>query len=220
MRLIGLLSYFDESPELLSECISRLRSVGIDHLVACDGAYDFYPAADPTSSQECTKAILYSCAGIGLTRLDKSGWSGNEVEKRNFMLEVALEVARDGDWLLVSDSDHMWESKGNFKDRLRTTESDVAEVWLADCDLDCDAPNWYPARLLYRAVPGMRYDSAHWRIRFPDGAVSTTLFAPQQRHTAKTLELGELLRVRHTVYHQPPERRERQAVYYDRRVES
>jgi hypothetical protein len=94
----------------------------------------------------------------------------------------------------------------------------VAEVAFADATLDQPKPHWYEATLLYRADPGMRYVGAHWRVVYPDGAVSTTLRTPQEKHTARTLDLRSSFRVRHVVF--DPElagRRGRQTIYYEGR---
>ena len=221
MKIIACLSYFDEDPDLLTECIGRLKEVGVDHLVAVDGPYDLYPAERQVSPFETVRAILDACGSQGpdVTLRGKSGWEGNEVEKRNYMLEVALSIAEEGDWLLVVDADHMWEliepESGSLKERLGVTSLDVAEVGFADW-LGSD-PNWYEARLLNRAVPGMHYVGAHWRLRFPDGKDSAVLRNGAKAGDKETLDLRSFARVRHLVYQLSPERRERQAKYYQER---
>jgi hypothetical protein len=222
MRLIATLSFFDEEPELLRECISRLRTIGVDVLVAVDGPYDLYPSEKQGSSFETVKAILDEAdTSLGLILRNKASWVGNEVEKRNYMLEIALSIAKEGDWLLVVDSDHMWEmvepKTRSLKDWLQATAYDVAQVGIAECALDAEQEYWYEARLLLRAKPGMRYDGSHWRVRFTDGFAVATLKAGDQASDKYVRDLTDVARVRHVVYEQPPERRERQTTYYEGR---
>lgn len=227
LKLIATLSYFNEEPKLLTECVRRLTDVGVDLLVAVDGPYDLYPTDKTSSDFETAKAIIDACGGSDqpdLIMRNKSGWSGNEVEKRNYMLSIALAVAQEGDWLLVVDSDHMWEmiepANGSLKDWLSLPmKYDVAEVGIADCsDVDGELVGWYEARLLNRAVPGMAYEGAHWRIRFPDGRSSATLRAGARDGDKEVLDLTAVARVRHVVYaDELTERRKRQTAYYERR---
>jgi hypothetical protein len=140
-------------------------------------------------------------------------------------------MAEEGDWLLVFDSDHMWEeaypesslkscisAELTYRGSVGKEQPRVAEVAFADATLDQANPHWYEATLLYRADPGMRYVGAHWRIVFSDGAVSTTLRTSQEKHTARTLDLREAFRVFHTVFSpELAERRRRQTTYYQGR---
>lgn len=224
MKIIAMLSFFDEDPSLLRECISRLAAIGVDQVVAIDGPYDLYPTEKIGSSFDTTKAIIDSCGGKGkpdLIMRNKSGWEGNEVEKRNFMLEVALEAAEEGDWLLVVDSDHLWqESDSDLKTELASCRDDVhfAEVAFAESRLPSGSPFWYEATLLMRAIPGMKYVGAHWRVHLPGGITSSTLRAGDGGCTAQSkLQLQDKFKVWHAVYDQPEDRRKRQATYYDGR---
>lgn len=223
LKLIATLSYFNEEPALLRECISRLSAVGVDVVVAVDGPYDLYPTRLLGSSFETSEAIVNSCSGAGqpdLVLRNKSGWEGNEVEKRNYMLEVALSIAEEGDWLLVVDSDHMWEPNRlyDLKQHLEGFAYNVVEVAFADCSLEDPMPNWYEARLLLRAIPGMHYEGAHWRVRFPDGTAVSTLKGGDHLidRPAEIIKFHDF-RVRHTVYQAGEERRGRQGAYYQSR---
>lgn len=219
MKIIGLLSFFDEPPELLKESISRVRALGVDSLIACDGPYDLYPAESQVSRFETIESVIECSTGMSFLLLSKKKWSGNEVEKRNYMLGLALDVADEGDWLLVFDADHMWEQADQPLQKLLESDQDarVAEVAIADCSLEETSPYWYEACLLYRAVSGMNYAGAHWRVVYPDGRVSTTLRTSQEARTVDVLDLSDHFHVRHTVYHQQPERREKQTLYYEGR---
>lgn len=223
-----MLSFYERDPELVRESVQRVAALGIDRLVAVDGRYDLHPGAEDDSTPACYHEITLASRGAEVEIFSKRAWgAGNEVEKRNFMLEKTLLGAEKGDWLLVFDADHMWEqvwSSLRLHDVLSCSESRspcenlAAEVALADCSLDDPSPSWYQARLLLRAVPGMRYEGAHWRVAYPDGRVVTTLRTGRQETTAKVIDLTHNFRVRHTVFHQDDKRRrERQGVYYLRR---
>jgi hypothetical protein len=226
-KIIAMISYYEEDPDLLRECIRRLRAVGINKLVCVDGPYDLYPSKNRISSLACQRAIMDAAIG-GVRSLDlimrsRSGWEGNEVEKRNYMLQEALKVAEEGDWLLVADVDHMWEKRLGDADLGRLLSMivgfNVAEVAFAECALEDPNPSWYEARLLLRAVPGATYEGAHWRVRFPDGTAVSTLKGGDQYidEPAEIVPLNSFFAVRHLKYTLPEDRGERQRVYYEGR---
>src|SRR4051812_14016537 len=104
-KIVGLLSWYDESPTWLAECIVSLAGT-IDHLIAVDGGYQFFPGAieRPLSKIEESDIITHACngAGIGLTlHRQHAAFEGNEVEKRSLALDLAYNVAREEDWLLI-----------------------------------------------------------------------------------------------------------------------
>ena len=43
MKLVAVLIWYDEDPQLLYETVTRLGRIPVDALVALDGAYDLYP---------------------------------------------------------------------------------------------------------------------------------------------------------------------------------
>src|SRR6266498_1360247 len=49
LKIIAILSWFDESPSWLSACVASLARAGCSHLVAVDGAYRLYPDGRPHS---------------------------------------------------------------------------------------------------------------------------------------------------------------------------
>lgn len=216
MKLIGMLCFYDEDPDLLEMSVQRAFDVGVDFLVAGDGPYALYPNRDPISPMVC-HAVIRFISGDRVSFVNPTSWAGNEVEKRNAILSHALELADPGDWLLVFDADHLWACSGSLKAALATTGHDFAEVLFADGRLPDGAPAWYEARLLNRAIPGMHYDGAHWRIRLPDGTTSPTLRAGAADTDGPALDLRAMASVWHAVHELPPERRARQATYYSKR---
>lgn len=228
MKLIGMLSFFNEDPALLYESVSRVCALGVDHVLAMDGPYALYPYDKTSSGPECQAAIVEACEAQGATYWivdPHKAWEGNEVEKRNAMLHAMMapvdggpSVAEyDKDWFLVFDADHMWSKTHEAGKSLQwwldnATEfggGDVAEVAFGESR---DHP--YSARLLNRVITGMHYERAHWRIRYPDGRSSATLRAGDEADQVETLDLREFFSVYHALYDQPEDRRARQTEYY------
>lgn len=222
MRLIGMLSFFDEDPELISHAIECVTEIGVDYLIAADGPYDLFEHDVDHSSGECKTAILDATIGMQGCSLLSKQWSGNEVEKRNFMLDYAFEcvVQSSDDWLLVFDADHLWGTIDvigpSLKTTLAATQHDFAEVLFAD-GLNLDgSPAFYRARLLQRAVPGMRYDGSHWLVRHPDGATCATL-PNAALSTDAPVETLDRFYVMHMAQARDQARRGAQADYYNKR---
>ncbi len=95
MRLIGILSWYDERPDWLAATVASLAKAQVSHLVAVDGRYALYPDSRPSSPGVQHDAIVETCrgAGMGLTmHIPTEPWAGNEVAKRTFCFELAETV--------------------------------------------------------------------------------------------------------------------------------
>lgn len=220
MRTIGLLSFFDEQPAMVGMAIECVKALGVDYLVAADGPYDLFEAGTDHSSGECKAAILDAAVGMDGCSLLSKQWVGNEVEKRNFMLDYAFECVVQGsdDWFLVFDADHFWwRSERDLARHLQSTTCDFAEVSFADAKTADGKPYWYEATLLMRAIPGMCYEGAHWRVELPDGRTNSTLRAGRGPMQAPVLDLREQFFVWHGVHDRDPQRLARQGTYYHER---
>ena len=220
MRIHALLSFFDEPPELLAECITRLRAVGIDRLIAIDGAYDLYPSEDKTSSFACFNTLLDETLrhGIDIVLRNKAGWSGNEVEKRTYMLEVALEDTKPEDWLLVVDADHFWESDVDLHELLANAGAfDFARVSFAEVFHPNGNPLWAPARPLMRARSDLRMGSNHYTYELDYEGKGFSTFLERPEPSVPAFDLMDLVHVVHKVYERHPAQRARQISYYHRR---
>jgi hypothetical protein len=129
------LSWFDERTDWLAELVASLAAVGVDHLVAVDGAYGLYPGARGSSGSEQASVVLGAAhgAGIGVTvHVPAFPWPGNEVEKRTVLFALGHLVAQPyDDWLVVADADEVWES-GDLRADLADCAADVAEVMLVE----------------------------------------------------------------------------------------
>lgn len=178
MRILALLSFYDERPQDLIRYVASLRQATVDHLVAVDGAYALFPDARPVSPPEQRGALMAACveAGIGLTlHTQPATWAGNEPHKRGFLFGLAHETSEPGDWFWVLDTDELVrEVPPDFRDRLEDTEHDVAEVTLCDVEaLQANKPNWparFTQRRLFRAQP-IRLRSSHFEYFRADGSL-------------------------------------------------
>ncbi len=132
MKVIGILSWYDESPQWLAAAVTSFAPA-IDHLVAVDGSYLLYPSsmAHPNSPIEQSQAILEAAASVNLPvtlHRRNEPFYGNEVEKRNFTFELAKTVATEDDYFLVFDADEVIHSlAGDFKQQLQDSDCLVAE---------------------------------------------------------------------------------------------
>jgi hypothetical protein len=55
LKLVAVLIWYDEDPQLLYETVTRLGRIPVDALVAVDGAYDLYPGATGSSPLRTTR---------------------------------------------------------------------------------------------------------------------------------------------------------------------
>lgn len=238
-RIIGLLCWYDESPSWLAECVASVAGV-VDHLIAVDGGYQFFPGAieRPLSRIEEADTIARTCSGlnIGLTlHREHRAFDGNEVEKRSLALDLAYNVAREQDWLLIFDADEVVRLKApDLKEKLAETEFLVASYGLADA-LDIQSlrdaekvpvPTNYesesvqPVRDLHRAVPGLHYEDAHYVLctTWPDGEKKYFRgMGATHEPMVPCYDATRLLCFEHKARRRAPERLQRRAEYYRRR---
>ena len=198
MNIIGLLAFYDESPSWLSTCAAGFGRV-CDTIIAVDGAYALYPRARSHSMPDQREAILAAAeaAGCGcIVHQPKEVWYGNEVEKRNHLLDLARAIGTEHeDWLLVFDSDFqvMQAYPDAIREHLACTSLDVATYTLLDGKdlMDDDeqrkiaqtmdiSTEWtVRIRACFRLLPDLRYEQKHWNVLATDGDGDTvTLFGP------------------------------------------
>lgn len=108
-RVIGLLSYWDESPTWLAATIASLGRV-CDHIVALDGRYALFGDTRVASPQEQADAISHAAygAGVGLTLVQPRRVFLDEMDKRTALFQHGLADAEIGtDWFLILDADEV-----------------------------------------------------------------------------------------------------------------
>jgi hypothetical protein len=241
MRLVAILSWYDEPADLLEEAVASLAKLPVDHLVAVDGAYELYPAGTARSDAANADAILRGAAagGFGVTLHEPTDvWRGNaEVEKRNLAVRLAEAVTDPDDWYLVLDADHVvTRCAPDLRARLTASEKLVASFGLTQeprraSELTpaqrasviahsdhwwgtIDAPQTMPTRMLYRAVRDLRYGPQHWCV----STGSARLWGPGPLADAE--DLSDFLLVEHRWSARPDERLARAVDYYERRDEA
>jgi hypothetical protein len=134
-RIIGLLSWFDESPARLAACVASMGRF-CDHVVALDGRYAQYPDARNRSGTAEYAAIIDAAhaAGVGITVCD-GGVYADEMEKRTHLFQIgATHATTFQDWFFVLDADEMVaeaihrEGVHLVLDRIAAEGCDVAPV--------------------------------------------------------------------------------------------
>jgi hypothetical protein len=188
MRLFALLNWYDESPTWLATTITSLTNIGVDHVIAVDGAYYLYPHARARSGAEQAEAVHFACdsVGIGLTmERPQDGWLRSEAEKRTHLFRLAMAIGTTGeDWLFAIDADEVVTDRANIKPELEAAGGvDVfkAHIWetmdpyaepgiknvhqkTAEMyqKLDLDHRFGYLQTRFFRLMSNMRCDTTHY----------------------------------------------------------
>lgn len=152
MRIVALLSWYDEDPAYLHAAIESLRHV--DALVAVDGAYALFPEARGRSPRQQLAAIIDAATERDLeltVHVPREPWAGNEVAKRAFMFALGLSVATVGvDWFVPLDADERWiKATSHYPKRLASTPEHVATVGLSlkgEAETQAAFPKFFRAR--------------------------------------------------------------------------
>lgn len=162
-----------------------------------DGAYAAFPGAlkKPASGSDQIDAITHTAAGLGMgATVHQSrqpywgGEWGGEVEKRDLMFKLGMAFAKPGDWFLRIDADEILSDvPADTSLRLATTEHDVAEVtiWEREASqhinegVDSFGDSHSPFRCLYRAIPGIRIEQAHFIVTAPVNGERVFLNGPK-----------------------------------------
>jgi hypothetical protein len=174
MAIIALLNWYEESPTWLAECVAATARLA-DHIIAVDGPYAGFPGAmmQPASGTDQADAILRTAAGAGIGctihQSRKVWWGdewGGEVAKRDFMFQLGMTFAQPGDWFFRVDADEIISDvPADTKSRLAATDAHAAEVMLWQREASSYAQ--HPLRCLFRAIPGIRIEQAHFVVTAP-----------------------------------------------------
>jgi hypothetical protein len=215
VKIIGVLSYFDERPSWLAGVVAGLYKAQVSHVVAVDGAYGLYPGGRPYSGPEQQASIVEVCRSLemGCTwYAPQEPYFGNEVEKRNIAFRLAEAVAEPfEDWYFLADADHFVTSALGLTHRLREAPDDHDAGMVRFCEPYGAIPSWGPLRCVFRAIPGLKFEGNHYTYRTPDGR---DLHAPDE----PALDLS-CVEVEHRTAHRDRYRKELQQDYYRRRDE-
>jgi hypothetical protein len=214
VKIIALLSWYDELPEHLDECVRSLEGVA-DSLIAIDGAYELFPGGQTKSPfeqwQVLQKAAIEALGAEWQLRYPQKLWPRpGEVGKRKAMWAYGLELAEQNllgspDWLFWVDADEYVEwvvdGRGGLRERLETTERHVAEVAMVQREEKPGGVDMtYPIRRFFRALPELTCHDAHYHMTaLAPGGERLTVLGNENYHgqLAPAEDLTQLLRLRH-----------------------
>lgn len=233
MRVVGVLSWFQESPSWLSVAVAGFARV-CDHIVAVDGSYSLLPGARPCSPPEQAEAVLAAAESQNVSCLvhrPAKLFYGNEVEKRNWSLQLAGAGLTTSDWILVFDADcHVFKCEPlQVRAALEQSTALVAtytvldgQDMLAKPDLaelsrhDDYASEWtVKTKDIYRWHPTLQYGPQHWMVSRDVGGERRWV-----RHaieSIQTLDLNASLVAYHRTQYRTKVRRDAQEEYYHAR---
>ena len=215
--LTAMLAWFDETTEYLAHTVNDLERLGVSQIVAVDGAYALYPTGTARSSWSQGHSLRAATerAGMRLILVEPAEvWGGNEVEKRQYMLNLAVASSQPGDWLVAWDADFVMEAcPDDVIGELATCPHMDAFVDISFSDAPVGVDSWYPLRNFMHAQSGMRMSTNHYSYILPSGQ----LISVGDRTSCTSLSFKDRLKVRHRTEDRGPERRGRQKTYYERR---
>jgi hypothetical protein len=207
--------------------------------VAVDGAYQLFPGARPRSANEQAEAIIETAAALGIgctVHRPKNVWYGNEVEKRQFLVDLGSLIAEPSvDWFLRIDGDEVvTDVPPDIHARLGATDYDVGGVtlWWRD-DLHASEARQRGAlrvgepqegsssglRFLLRALPEMQVGPAHYIYTALKGDRRVCLYGREDLMEVEPYEDFSDLRIEHRHAYRAQDRMERAAQYHRLRDE-
>ena len=200
MKVVGLLSWYEESASWLAETVASVAKL-CDHIIAVDGPYADFPGAlkKAASGTEQAETILHTAAGVELgctIHAPRQLWWGNEVQKRAYMMRLAESMTTEDDWLLVIDADEvLTEVPADVRKTLEATELNAAEITIWERD---DLDSACPTRRLYRALRGITYTQTHYIVTAPgiNGGPTRVLNGNEALHHKQIERAADLWDVR------------------------
>lgn len=207
VELFAGLAWYDEPAAWLHAHIEGLARADVSHLVALDGAYEHFEGGETSSPPEQWAAIDAACTehGIDYTAVRAKRLWRTEVEKRAELFWQILQYAPD--WLIVLDTDEVIRSvPDDLHALLEQTPLDAAEC----VRLEAGVPDSEPRRCMFRAIPGLTVQDAHYCYVTPDGR---DLWG---RRDEPALAVHGMV-IDHRKSERPAERNARQESYYRNR---
>jgi hypothetical protein len=206
VKIVALLSFYDENPDWLTECVTRVADLA-DHVIAVEGRYHDFPTERMWNREDQAEAILRADVPVTL-HLQREPWP-TEVAKREFLFRLAAPIGAD--WLFRLDADEFITNvPADLRERLVHTTRDVAEVYLNESPPGTPGP----LRALFRALPGIRITHAHNLVTAP---VDDRWLVLAGEHSIYQLEPAEQLhdiQVDHRRLQRPRARQEQKDTYY------
>jgi hypothetical protein len=220
VRVVALLSWWDESPSWLTRSVTPLARF-CTHLIAVDGAYEHMASAGrPASAGDQADAIVAACDSTGLAltlHRPNEPWVGDEVAKRSFIFKLANLICEPGDWLFVIDADEMIsEVPGSIDRQLEQAETDGFEAGTVNVT-EPPARGFTPVRKFFRHDPTLRVQGRHsWYAAGPEDKPRLLWGNGNDRRTVTSFHVDGFT-FEHWSKRRHPFRREAQLAYYKRR---
>lgn len=197
-----------------------LHALGVSSIVAVDGRYARYPGVDQRSSLEYVADLYYFTEMYEMDLLlyqPTRPWAGDEVEKRQVMIDLAWSIAEEGDWFVVWDCDYKLVEMNPGVLYYKIGLLGAYDFATASFTESINDDGWHPMQMFIRAQK-VTMDGNHHTYLLADGRRGQILRRPVP-NMADALDLSEI-KVRHRVHERDPERRCKQAAYYEQRVET
>lgn len=210
MRLVALLSFFDEQPRFLERLVASLPLASVSTLVALDGRYAHYPCAYDQSPPDQYAALTAACETAGITlRLHRpTGPWPTEMAKRTALFQKGEQATTPEDWYLIVDGDEeILSAPDDLKAQLEHCIFDVAT---ADLEQEDPRPG-FPK--MFRAIRGLHVKTNHYTYCTPDGRY----LWGNARTTRLEARHPTTMRIWHDERGRTPQRRAGQVGYYMRR---
>ena len=233
MRVVGLLSWYDEAPSWLAATVASAAKL-CDHVVAVDGAYGLYPAGRARSEPMQAETILRTCDAldIGCTIIrPREVWRENEVQKRTHAFAACRpEVTPGEDWIIVLDADDVMVTvPADARMRLELTDLDVAEITLVEREtwvgdetpgpgqmLDLPPRTSQVQRRIFRAADEITVVGAHFCYFARTGEKTSWYWGTNDHGLTDAMPLHGI-EVEHRSRHRDLNRRQAAQDYYERR---
>lgn len=226
MRVVALLSWYDESPTWLSAAVASAARIA-NHVVAVDGAYRLLPGGRGSSGVEQSDAVRLACeaAGVGCTlHVPSASWVGNEVGKRDFLFALGQTVVETPgeDWFMVIDADELvadcdrvgvLAGLAEFTGHVAEVEYELFDDLTRHDDRNVTRPHrtsMWARRLFRSSAQPIRVVGQHWNYVRVDDGEPVVLWGRDE--TGDVLPVD--MRMVHRTLQRWPERREQQQQYY------
>lgn len=215
MKLVGLLSWFDERPDDLYAMAASLPRAGVRHLIALDGAYALFPNGRAQSPEDNYTALREACQEHGLVlhaTAPDIPWPGNETQKRTALFRLGEQHTEPDDWFMVIDGDEeIIHAPPDLLTSLSQTPLDVGEVIFHE---PAEGKH-FPIPIIFRAIRGIEVVGNHYTYRTPDGR---NLWGnARHKRLAPRIQLDVL--VLHKTGDRHPDRKHAAQAYYRKRDE-
>lgn len=164
--IVALLSFYDETPAMLDQCIRSLEGA-VDRLIALDGAYALYPGGTAKSPSPQQQTIIDAAEEVGITGqvvTPATVWAGQEIEKRNHLFALGEAETTSQDWYMVIDADEtLTRFDPELHDWLTDSVFHVAQITLREYNGHTSAHRMY-----FRALRGLHVGDAHYHYLAPN----------------------------------------------------